>query len=152
MYTHPVILVIRAIWLVRYLVLWRTLYSPLWAKANKIAVVNWVFCQSFREKTYWKYKNVLALTILKVRNDLMMFKQREIIVKWFTVADFLHTQRNVCHRGKRSRFVTVLWTRDFLAQQDQLLNRSSYIAKRKANVFEICTLQQLKKAKNNTYL
>ena len=48
-------------------------------KQKKIAVFNWVFCQSLRVRTFWKYKNILVLTILKVRKDLMEFnKQREL--------------------------------------------------------------------------
>ena len=48
-------------------------------KQKKIAFFNWVFCQSFRVRTFWKYKNILVLTILKVKKDLMEFnKQREL--------------------------------------------------------------------------
>ena len=47
-YTHSVILVIQAIWLVRYLGLWRYIHGARrWIiKQNKIAVVSWVFCQA----------------------------------------------------------------------------------------------------------
>ena len=41
-----------------------TFYSPPSAvniKKNKIAVVNWVFCQSFIVKPFWKYTNIQVL-------------------------------------------------------------------------------------------
>ena len=45
---------------------------------------------------------------LKVRKDFMLLNS-VIIVKWFTVADFLYARSYVYHyRGKRGRFVTVL--------------------------------------------
>ena len=58
-----------------------TLYSSRWAvniKQNKIAVVNWVFCQteSFIVRTFSKYKNIQVLMTLKVRKDFMVFKER----------------------------------------------------------------------------
>ena len=58
------------------------LYSPCWAvnvKQNKIAVLNWVFCQSFIVRTFWKYKNIQVLMTLKVRKDFMVFKQRDLL-------------------------------------------------------------------------
>ena len=45
---------------------------------------------SFRVRSFLKYKNIPELTILKVRKDFMVFKQRDFIAKWFTVVDF-HT-------------------------------------------------------------
>ena len=59
-----------------------TLYSPREAvtmKQNKIAVVNWVFCQSFRVRTFWKYKNILVLMILNVRKDVKLFEQCDLL-------------------------------------------------------------------------
>ena len=59
-----------------------TLYSQRKAvtvKQNKIAVVNWVFCQSFKVRTFWKYKNILVLRILKVRKDFMLFEQCDLL-------------------------------------------------------------------------
>jgi len=53
-----------------------TMYSPRWAvniKQNKIAAVNWVFCHKFRGRTFWKYKNILVLMILKEK-DFMVFE------------------------------------------------------------------------------
>ena len=69
--------------------------------------------------------------ILKVREDFMVSKQtkqRDFIAKWFTVADF-HTLEAMFmyidhYSGKGSRFVTVLWTRDFLARPILPGNRS----------------------------
>ena len=34
-------------------------------KVKIIAVVNWVFCQSFRVRTFCKYKNILAKLVLQ---------------------------------------------------------------------------------------
>ena len=59
-----------------------TLHSPRYAvnvKQNKIAVMNWVFCQSFIVRTFWKYKNIQVLMTLKVRKDFMVFKQRDFL-------------------------------------------------------------------------
>ena len=59
-----------------------TLYSPQYAvnvKQNKIAVVYWVFCQSFMVRTFWKYKNIQGFMTLKVRKDLVVFKQRDLL-------------------------------------------------------------------------
>ena len=59
-----------------------TLYSPRWAvsiRQNKIAVVNWVFCERFIVRTFWKYKNTQVLMTLKVRKDFMVFKQRDLL-------------------------------------------------------------------------
>ena len=59
-----------------------TLYLPRQAvsiKQNKIAVVNWVFCQRFIVRTFWKYKNIQVLMTLNVRKDFMVFKQRDLL-------------------------------------------------------------------------
>ena len=45
--------------------------------------MNWVFCQSFIVKPFWKYTNI------QVHADDFEGKKR-FIVKWFTVADFLY--------------------------------------------------------------
>ena len=50
-------------------------------KQNKIAVVNWVFCQSFRLRTVWKYTNILVLMILKVRKDFMELNRSKAIFR-----------------------------------------------------------------------
>ena len=49
-------------------------------KQNKIAVVNWLFCQSFRVRTLCKYKNILVWMILKeIRKDFMVFQQPDLL-------------------------------------------------------------------------
>ena len=50
-------------------------------KQNKIAVVNWVFCQSSRLRTVWKYTNILVLMILKVRKDFMELNRSKAIFR-----------------------------------------------------------------------
>ena len=56
------------------------------------------------------------------------------------------------YKGKRGRFVTLLGTPDFLARPILPRNRTQFMEKRKkkgkANIFENCTCQQVKKAKN----
>ena len=53
------------------------------------------------------------------------------------------------HRGKEGRFVTVLWTRDFLARPTLPGNRGQFTKKkRKANIFKRCTCQQVNMARN----
>ena len=96
-YTHSVILVIQATWLVRYLWLWRYIHQ----KQNKITVVNWVFCQGFIVKPLWKYTNIQVLMTLKARKDFMMFKQRDLLwsgLLWLTFctleAMFTTTEEN----------------------------------------------------------
>ena len=42
-------------------------------------VVKWVFCESFIVRTFWKYKNLLVLMILKVRKDFMVFERRDLL-------------------------------------------------------------------------
>ena len=39
------------------------------AKLNKLAVVNYMFCQSLRTKVFLNIQNILVLTFLKVRKD-----------------------------------------------------------------------------------
>ena len=59
-----------------------TLYSPHYGvniKQNKIDVMNWVFCQSFIVRNFWKYKDIQVLMTLKVRKDFMVFKQRDLL-------------------------------------------------------------------------
>ena len=49
-------------------------------KQNKIAVVNWVFYQSFIVKTFGKYTNIQVLQMtLTARKDFMVFKQRDLL-------------------------------------------------------------------------
>ena len=62
-----------------------TLYSPRYVvniKQNKIAVVNWVFCQSYIVRAFWNYKNFQVLMTLKVGKDFMVFKQRDFNLLW----------------------------------------------------------------------
>ena len=57
-------------------------------------------------------------------------------MKWFTVADFLYARSYVYHyRGKRGRFVTVLWFRDFLARPILPINRCQFMEKRGRQIF-----------------
>ena len=65
-------------------------------KQNKIAVVNWVFCQSFRVTTFWKYKNILVLMILKVRKDFMVLEQRDLIYCELTYSSWLSIRSKQC--------------------------------------------------------
>ena len=80
-YTHLVILVIQAIWLVSFLGLWHIIFTALGSeyKAEETTVINWVFCQSFIVKPFWKYTNIQVLITLKARNDFMVFKQRDLL-------------------------------------------------------------------------
>ena len=48
-------------------------------KQNKIAVVNWLFCQSFIVKPFLKDTNIQVLMTLKARKDFMVFKQRDLL-------------------------------------------------------------------------
>ena len=74
---------------------------------NKIAVVNWVFCQSFKVKPFWKYTNIQVLMTLKARKDFMVFKQRDfycevVYFSWLFVRSKLclplqRKTRSLCH-------------------------------------------------------
>ena len=72
-------------------------------KQNKIAVVNWVFCQSFIVKCFWKYTNIQVLMTLRARKDFMVFKQREVVYcSWLFVRSKLclplqRKTRSLCH-------------------------------------------------------
>ena len=72
---------------------------------------------------------------LKARKDFMVFKQRDLLWSGF-VDDFLYARSYVYHyRGKRGRFVTVLWFRDFLARPVLPINRSYFMEKRGRQIF-----------------
>ena len=100
-YTHSLVLVIQAIWLAGYLGLWR-LFTALGGelRQNEIAVVNWVFCQSFILKPFWKYTNIQVLMTLKARKDFMVFKS-ESMQKSTKIADSWQGSKN----QNRSSFV-----------------------------------------------
>ena len=89
--------------------------------------------------------------ILKAREDFMVFEQPKFIAKWLTVVSYSRSNVVIDHcRGKGGRFVTVLWTRDFLARPILPGNRSLFMKKkRKSNIFENCTCQQVNMAKNS---
>ena len=76
-------------------------------KQNKIAVVNWLFCQSFRVKTLCKYKNILVWMILKeIRKDFMVFQQPDLLSSDLLYLTFLYTWSNVYHnRAKLTRLL-----------------------------------------------
>ena len=84
------ILVIQAIWLVRYDcdVIFTALGGEYKAKQNRCRELG--VLPSFRVRTFLKYKNIPELMILKVRKNFMVFEQRDFFAKWFTVVDF-HT-------------------------------------------------------------
>ena len=46
-------------------------------KAKKITVVNWVFCQSFTVKPFWKYSNIQVLMTQPVPGSQIVGKTRK---------------------------------------------------------------------------
>ena len=79
-YTHSVILVIQAIGLVRYLGL---CYKAEQNRCRELGVLP-----KIHGKNVLKIQKYPRVMTLKVRKDFMLLNS-VIIVKWFTVADFL---------------------------------------------------------------
>ena len=133
-----------------------TLYSPRQAvniKQNKIAVVKWVFCQSFIVKPFLKYTNIQVLITFKARKDFMAFKQRDLLRSGLLQLTFVRSKlclplqretRSLCHCFVISGF----YHKTNFAYKQKLI----YRGKKKANIFGNCTCQQVNKAINNAHL
>ena len=79
--------------------------------------------------------------ILKVKKDVVVFKQRFFFfVKWFTVVG-IHTREAMFYhyKWKRGCFVAVLWTRDPISCRDQfcLEIEENSRGKKKAIILEL---------------
>ena len=119
-------------------------------KQNKIAVVNWVFCQSFIVKPIWKYTNIQVLMTLKARKDFMVFKQRDLL--WSgTYCSWLFVRRSYVYhyRGKRGRFVIVLWFSKIVRASK--LTRQSILEINNAHLDRSLCWQQLQETTKKTF-
>ena len=100
-------------------------------KLSKTKSVLWTgyFAKVSVSEFFWKYKNVLVLMILKVRKVFMVFEQHDlIIVKWFTVADFLYAQNNVCHnRAKLTRLLCHCFANLWFPQKTNCAYKYGYV-------------------------
>ena len=114
-------------------------------KPNKIAVVNWVFCQRFIVKPFWKYTNIQVLMALKARKDFMVFKQRDtdcevVYCGWLFACSKLclplqRKTRSLC----RCFVISGFSRKTNFPYKWKLI----YGQKRKANIFENYTCQQV---------
>ena len=120
-------------------------------KQNKIAVVNWVFCQSF-SKNSLKTQEYPSVEDFEGKKRLHGVWKAWFIVKWVTVADFLNIRWCLPLPGKIKEAALSLFCELGISSQDQFylqIEVNLWRKKRKANIFENCTCQQVNKAKNN---
>ena len=91
--------------------------------------------------------------ILKVRKDFMAFKQRDFVAKWFTVVDF-HTLKAMLlltTTEENEAAPLLLFCELGISSQDQFclkIEVNLWRKKRKANIFENCTCQQVNMTRN----
>ena len=71
-------------------------------KQIKTAVVNWVFCQSFRERTFFKIQEYPSVDDSEGKKRVHGVWTVWFIVEWFTVADLLYPRSNGYHYRPKS--------------------------------------------------
>ena len=71
-------------------------------KQIKIAVVNWVFCQSFRVRTFFKIQEYPSVDDSEGKKRVHGVWTAWFIVEWFTVADLLYPWSNGYHHRPKS--------------------------------------------------
>ena len=82
-YTHSVILVFQAFWMVRYLRLWRYIHcARRWIYKSRTKALSWTGCyDKFQSKNISKIQeHPRADMILKVRKDFTLFKQHHLLI------------------------------------------------------------------------
>ena len=129
-------------------------------KQNKITVLNWVFCQSVRVRTFWKYENILVSMILKVKQDFMVFKQRHFLWSDLLSLTFIRSKQCFLLQIKIDDAGLSLFSELGISSQDMqfcLINRSLFTEeKRKANLFNNVHASQLTRQRtlhmNNAHL
>ena len=90
--------------------------------------------------------------ILKVRRDFVVFKQRDFIAKWFAVVDF-HTVEvmfSLTTTEEGAAALSLFCELGIFSQNQFCLEIEVNLLrkKRKANIFENCTCQQVSMARN----
>ena len=90
--------------------------------------------------------------ILKVRKDFVVFKQRDFIAKWFTVVNF-HTVEvmfSLTTTEEGEAALSLFCELGIFSQNQFCLEIEVNLLrkKRKANIFENCTCQQVNMARN----
>ena len=106
----------------------------------------------FQSKNFLKIQEYNSVDDSKGTKRLHGIWRAWFIVKWFTVVDFLPARSNVNlhNRAKLSRLLLHCFVNSGFPRKTNFAytQRLIYGEKRKANVFENCTCQQVNKAKN----
>ena len=118
-------------------------------KQNKITVVNWVFFQSVRVRTFWKYENILVSMILKVKQDFMVFKQRHFLWSDLLSLTFIRSKQCFLLQIKIDDAGLSLFSELGISSQD--MQFCLYGGKKEGKSFQQCSCQPVNKAKNTAH-